>query len=187
MTFPQQKSIKKTAHRLTSTLWLNWVVVGFSKRFLYQGDMAQRSDGIQRSAIFGNELYVSPASRPATKAPERRPNAIHLQTFSFWGQKNETWTTKFWEGTVSLWPRQGYYASGCKQIDDWLTWQGSEKRQRKNAMGIHFEFRKLRCNSCHLQTENKTLETKSSETVDQEKALHLRWRKNDNSRIRRGK
>lgn len=54
---------------LTSILWSNWTVVGFSKTFLMLGENASRSSGIQRSPIFGKELYTRPASRPATKAP----------------------------------------------------------------------------------------------------------------------
>lgn len=58
--------------QLTRILWTNWVVVGFSKKFFHFGSRASKSVGIHRSAIFGKELYTSPASRPATKAPVGR-------------------------------------------------------------------------------------------------------------------
>lgn len=41
---------------LTKTLWLNWVVVGFSNIFFHHGLRAAISDGIHRSANIGNEL-----------------------------------------------------------------------------------------------------------------------------------
>jgi len=47
-------------------------VVGFSKKFFHFGSRANKSVGIHRSAILGKELYTSPASRPATKAPVGR-------------------------------------------------------------------------------------------------------------------
>jgi len=47
-------------------------VVGFSKKFFHFGSRANKSVGIHRSAILGKELYTSPASRPATKAPVER-------------------------------------------------------------------------------------------------------------------
>lgn len=58
--------------QLTRILWTNWVVVGFSKKFFHFGSRASKSVGIHRSAILGKELYTSPASRPATKAPVGR-------------------------------------------------------------------------------------------------------------------
>uniref|UniRef100_A0A182KHZ5 Uncharacterized protein n=1 Tax=Anopheles christyi TaxID=43041 RepID=A0A182KHZ5_9DIPT len=54
-----------------STRWSNCTVVGFSVKLRNVGDRASMSLGIHRSAIFGNELYISPASSPATNAPER--------------------------------------------------------------------------------------------------------------------
>ena len=47
-------------------------MVGFSKKFFHFGSRANKSVGIHRSAILGKELYTSPASRPATKAPVGR-------------------------------------------------------------------------------------------------------------------
>merc|ERR1719273_1078802 len=40
--------------------------------FLSAGENWSRSSGIQRSANLGKLLYTSPASSPATKAPETR-------------------------------------------------------------------------------------------------------------------
>lgn len=63
------KVIYSQKFRRTKTLWSNCTVVGFSKKFFRAGEKASRSSGIHRSPILGKELYTSPASRPATKAP----------------------------------------------------------------------------------------------------------------------
>lgn len=54
---------------LTSTLWSNCTVTGFSVKLLIVGARDIISFGIQLSPIFGNELYTRPASSPATNAP----------------------------------------------------------------------------------------------------------------------
>lgn len=66
----------------TSSRWLNCTVVGFSERFFGLGLIANRSSGIHCPPILGKELYTSPASSPATNAPEaaqRRENNHNQQ------------------------------------------------------------------------------------------------------------
>lgn len=69
---------------LTRQRWSNCTVVGFSNTFFKVGENARRSSGIQRSPIFGKELYTNPASSPATNAPTKHILSVisHI-TFMF--------------------------------------------------------------------------------------------------------
>ena len=58
-------------------------MVGFSVKFDNQGEYANRSDGMNLPAIKGKELYVNPASSPATNAPDTIPLQIKLRGYSF--------------------------------------------------------------------------------------------------------
>lgn len=49
---------------------------------LKAGEYAIRSVGIHLSAIFGNELYNKPASKPATNAPVKK-NILYYQWVNY--------------------------------------------------------------------------------------------------------
>ena len=74
--------------RLTRTRWSNWTVVGFSKIFLhhqsdpsaflaYAVEKSSSVGGAMRPPMNGNSLYISPASKPATKAPGKCIKTYH--------------------------------------------------------------------------------------------------------------
>jgi hypothetical protein len=67
----------------TSKRWLNWTAEGFSRRLRHSGivslmdsetvESAHMSEGTIVSPMYGNSLYIRPASSPATKAPMYDP------------------------------------------------------------------------------------------------------------------